>query len=86
LNKGDAKMDNEKLFEFMKKIYSELQATKSEMQNGFNKVNEKMDSIEKRITKVELNQEHANEKIDEVFEALSAHVSKLGQTSLAKGS
>lgn len=36
MNKGDAKTDNEKLFEFMEKIYKELQATKSEriVRNG----------------------------------------------------
>lgn len=64
----------EKVFNLLEKMYVE-------MKDGFAKVNcridsleNRIDSLENRIIKVELNQEHANEKIDEVFEALSAHV------------
>lgn len=57
----------EKVFNLLEKMYVE-------MKDGFAKVNCRIDSLENRIIKVELNQEHANEKIDEVFEALSAHV------------
>lgn len=46
-------MENEKLFEFMEKIYSELQTTRTEMQNGFKSVNTKIDSVENRMDGLE---------------------------------
>ena len=53
-------MENEKLFEFMEKIYSELQSTKIEMREGFKELRigkeileNKVDSIEKTVLKIE---------------------------------
>lgn len=42
-------MENKKLFEFMEKLYSELQTTRTEMQQSFNNVNTKIDIIENRM-------------------------------------
>ncbi|MCX7883420.1 MAG: hypothetical protein N2448_00015 [Caloramator sp.] len=46
-------MDNEKLFELMAKVYSELQSTKSEMQNGLKEVKEKLEKVENAVTGLE---------------------------------
>lgn len=46
-------MDNEKLFELMTKVYSELQSTKTEMQNGLKEVKEKLEKVENAVTGLE---------------------------------
>ncbi|QCX32442.1 hypothetical protein FDN13_01305 [Caloramator sp. E03] len=46
-------MDNEKLFELMTKMYSELQSTKTEMQNGFKEVKERLEKVENAVTGLE---------------------------------
>lgn len=46
-------MENDKLFEFMEKIYVELQSTKTEMREGFSAVNKRLNGLEENINSLE---------------------------------
>lgn len=50
-------MDNEKLFEFMEKMYIELKGSQEkmyyEMKEGFKSVNERLDKVENAVTNLE---------------------------------
>ena len=67
-------MENEKLFEFMEKIYGELQSTKIEMQNGFRSVNSKIDGLEDAVKKNSIKLETLEKKIDTIVEVQSNHI------------
>jgi tetrahydromethanopterin S-methyltransferase subunit G len=47
-------MDNERLFSFMKKMYNEMQSMKTEMQQGFKCVNDRLDKVENEIKKTNI--------------------------------
>ena len=67
-------MDNEKLFEFMEKIYSELQTTRTEMQKGFKSVNDKIDGLEKQVNKNTVKLESLENKVDIIAEVQQNHM------------
>lgn len=68
--------DNEQLFEFMTKMYADIQnefgKMRNDMQNGFNEVNQRLDRVESRLEQVEnrvtvIEQDHGK-KLDLLFD------------------
>ena len=67
-------IDNEKLFEFMTKMYSE-------MQEGFNKVNTELSEVKTRLTSVEnivtrIEHDHG-QKLQALFDGYKQHTDQL---------
>ncbi len=60
-------MDNEKLFDFMTKMYSE-------MQKGFNKVDSRLTSVENVVTRIE--HDHG-QKLQALFDGYKQHTDQL---------
>lgn len=44
------------------------------LERRLDKVESRLDGVEKRLDKLEINQEHANSRIDEMYEALTSHI------------
>lgn len=60
-------MENEKLFDLMTQMYSE-------MKDGFKTVNERLDKVEKTVLNIE--QDHGK-KIEALFDAATQHTAQL---------
>jgi len=58
----------------MEKIYSELQKTKSEMQQGFKSVNTKIDGLEVAVKKNSINFESLEKKVNTIAEVQQNHM------------
>lgn len=74
-------MENEKIFELMEKMYVELmgvkdevKSVKSEMKEGFKKVNERLDAVEKTVIKIE--NDHGK-KLDALFDGYKQNTEQL---------
>ena len=67
-------MENEKMFDLMSKIYSELQENKKEMQEGFSSVNDRLDKVENTITNIEHNH---GQKLEALFDGYTQNSQQL---------
>jgi tetrahydromethanopterin S-methyltransferase subunit G len=65
-------MDNEELFKFMEKMYNE-------MQNGFKKVDTRLDKLEYGQKKIEINLEELDKKVDASLEGHKTNTEQLNR-------
>lgn len=62
--------DNEQLFEFMTKMYADMQnefgKMRNDMQNGFSEVNQRLDRVESRLDGVESRLDGVESRLEQV--------------------
>ena len=63
----------------MEKIYSELQSTKTEMQQGFKRVDERFDKVENDIKKIDIKLEEFDKKADLSLEGHKTNTEQLNR-------
>lgn len=67
-------MDNDKMFDLLTKMYSEMQGIKIEMQEGFTTVNERLDKVENEVLKTNMKIEQVVEpKLTALFDGHTQH-------------
>ena len=75
-------MENEKIFDLMTQMYSEMQKgikdVQQEMRDGFKKVDERFNKVENRLDKIEIKLEHdVAPKIQILFDGHTQHTEQL---------